>query len=126
MNTATLLSDHIRRHYGDHVTFAREIGALKKMVEMWLRNEWVVLNNRVYAPRRRLPAPPVGALGRTLNAVTLDDYIQRYYPTLVTFARAAAVPSSQVCYWKRNGWVVIGGRLYNPHRRVPVIEEVEV
>lgn len=52
------LKDYIAMHYdGNRAAFARAQKTSPQSVNLWLRQEWIVIRHQLYSPRRQLVSP---------------------------------------------------------------------
>ncbi|HDL6770593.1 TPA: hypothetical protein PXJ84_000028 [Yersinia enterocolitica] len=40
---------------GNQSEFARHMGVDRQKVQVWIKGEWIVVGNKLYAPRREVP-----------------------------------------------------------------------
>ena len=51
------LSDYINANFsGNKSAFARHTGVVPQQVTRWINEGWIVVDNKLYAPRRDIPA----------------------------------------------------------------------
>ncbi|CNJ00035.1 Uncharacterised protein [Yersinia frederiksenii] len=50
------LIEYIRLTFsGNKSEFARHMGVDRQKVQVWIKGEWIVVGNKLYAPRRDIP-----------------------------------------------------------------------
>lgn len=50
------LTEYIRLRFGGNkAAFARHMGVNPQQVTKWINDEWIVVANKLYAPRREVP-----------------------------------------------------------------------
>lgn len=57
MKSPVLLRDFIKVNYPTIKAFANHNNIYPGTVTKWLRGEWIVYNNKLYSPRRRIKNP---------------------------------------------------------------------
>jgi hypothetical protein len=52
------LIEYITIHFaGNKAEFARHMDVLPQQVTKWINDEWIVVDGKIYSPRRDIPSP---------------------------------------------------------------------
>ncbi|CNL92733.1 MULTISPECIES: hypothetical protein [Yersinia] len=50
------LIEYIKLNFSNNQSeFARHMGVDRQKVQVWIKSEWIVVGNKLYAPRREIP-----------------------------------------------------------------------